>query len=452
MFTTSRIRSPVKPLQLPSRTAPRERPHLRQHRLDVGHHVATVDEHGTSAPVPERRVERRAALRLVHRCRRRTGGRAPRLEPARLGQTDEQVERLVGDVLLRGVQEEARGLQGEALEPSGVVLEQLPRMVGRRSRRGATSNVRQISAFGVAAMGRHPPPDASRSAPGIAPDRRRPRERPPAPPACPHRRGYRARMAKRRRLRIRRTAGFLLVVAVLFALLELNRFLPGGWPGGGGDGGFRRWPVAARDLTRVRPPEGELPPLPAEGIRVVLRRPGAARRKARRSAWTARAPPSTARTPQGRVDLLDADVLSAGFARVERDGTEMRHGPADPHGGRGLDRPPPRDGARAAGRARPGPPRGGGRGGRTRARRARPSRSTGRGRPRRAGRRGRRPGRRESRDPHARHRRGARSPGRRTVDPPAVGRPRPHPRSPHAAASTSSSSTPSRAGRSSCRA
>ena len=47
-------------------------------------------------------------------------------------------------------------------------------------------------------------------------------------------------MAKRRRFRIRRTAVFLLVLAALFVLLELNRFLPGGWPGGGGDGGFRR--------------------------------------------------------------------------------------------------------------------------------------------------------------------------------------------------------------------
>lgn len=144
-------------------------------------------------------------------------------------------------------------------------------------------------------------------------------------------RGYRAPMAKRRRIRVRRTAGFLLLVAVLFGLLELNRFLPGGWPGGGGDGGFRRWPVSASDRTRVRPPEGELPPLPPDGIQVVLRVPGGgaptgAAVGVDREGTTPRRADS-----EGRVRIDDPAVLSAGL-RVGLDGAEVRHGPADPTG------------------------------------------------------------------------------------------------------------------------
>ena len=88
--------------------------------------------------------------------------------------------------------------------------------------------------------------------------------------------------------------------------------------------------MAARDLTRVRPPEGELPPLPPDGIRVVLRAPGGGA-PAGASVGVDRA--GAASRPvdaAGQVELLDADVLSAGFAVVAPDGSVVRHGPALP--------------------------------------------------------------------------------------------------------------------------
>lgn len=129
---------------------------------------------------------------------------------------------------------------------------------------------------------------------------------------------------------MRRTAGFLLLLAVLLGLLELNRFLPGGWPGGGGEGGFRRRPVASRDLTRVRPPEGELPPLPTDGIRVVLRSPGG---KAPAGSQVGVDRAGAAARPiddEGRATIHDDAVLDAGFRVQLPQGLEVRHGPADP--------------------------------------------------------------------------------------------------------------------------
>lgn len=49
----------------------------------------------------------------------------------------------------------------------------------------------------------------------------------------------------RKRLRLRRTLLILVLLALLLLLFELNRFLPGTWPGGGNWGGFKDRPVSA---------------------------------------------------------------------------------------------------------------------------------------------------------------------------------------------------------------
>lgn len=68
----------------------------------------------------------------------------------------------------------------------------------------------------------------------------------------------------RRRLHVRRHAAALAGLLVLLGLLELNQWLPGGWPGGGGDGGFREVSSSRPDTSRLRPPLGETPPPPRE--------------------------------------------------------------------------------------------------------------------------------------------------------------------------------------------
>ncbi len=79
----------------------------------------------------------------------------------------------------------------------------------------------------------------------------------------------------------RRPFGRILAVVALvllaLLLLELERFLPGSWPGGGGDSGSRSFPTGAKtDPERLVPSTTPPPPAkrPADGptIRVVLRR------------------------------------------------------------------------------------------------------------------------------------------------------------------------------------
>jgi hypothetical protein len=83
-------------------------------------------------------------------------------------------------------------------------------------------------------------------------------------------------MAGERRSRSRRLVGLLLVALLVFLLLELNRFLPGSWPGGGGDAGMRRVDVGAKpDPARLVPSEGTPPETApkAPRVRIVLRDP-----------------------------------------------------------------------------------------------------------------------------------------------------------------------------------
>src|SRR5262245_52262835 len=63
-------------------------------------------------------------------------------------------------------------------------------------------------------------------------------------------------MPPRRRLHFKRLLALIVLVLLCLLLLELNRFLPGVWPGGGGKTGSR--PVATGlkdDPSRVRPPD-----------------------------------------------------------------------------------------------------------------------------------------------------------------------------------------------------
>ncbi len=64
----------------------------------------------------------------------------------------------------------------------------------------------------------------------------------------------------------------LVALLVLYLLFELNRWLPGGFAGGG-ETAWRSANLPRPDPTRVRPPAGELPRLPKEGVLVRVRAP-----------------------------------------------------------------------------------------------------------------------------------------------------------------------------------
>ena len=68
-----------------------------------------------------------------------------------------------------------------------------------------------------------------------------------------------------------------ILVLVAFLLLELNRFLPGSWPGGGGDGGSRTLPTGStadpkRLVPSPSPPPPSTPSPRGDAIRLVVRR------------------------------------------------------------------------------------------------------------------------------------------------------------------------------------
>lgn len=90
----------------------------------------------------------------------------------------------------------------------------------------------------------------------------------------------------RPRFRVGRILTVLVLFVLLCLLLELNRFLPGGWPGGGGDGGLRR--AGQLDLddvpgtteadrpapTRMKEAEGRPPVrVPRDGVVIEVRQP-----------------------------------------------------------------------------------------------------------------------------------------------------------------------------------
>ncbi len=90
----------------------------------------------------------------------------------------------------------------------------------------------------------------------------------------------------RPRFRVGRIVAVFVLFLILCLLLELNRFLPGGWPGGGGDGGFRRaGTVDLQDVPgtpdaerpgRTRMTEAdERPPVevPHDGVVIEIRTP-----------------------------------------------------------------------------------------------------------------------------------------------------------------------------------
>jgi len=166
----------------------------------------------------------------------------------------------------------------------------------------------------------------------------------------------------------RRPFGRILLVAALvllaLLLLELERFLPGSWPGGGGDRGSRSFPTGSKpDPSRLvpstTPPPPPKPPADVPTIRIVVRRADGTPADAATVRAGDAARSLAAATEDGEFRMPGAAVTAGEFVVTTRDGTTVAHGRA-PSGGDGtrivvLPRrspAPPRDGVQLGGSAR----------------------------------------------------------------------------------------------------
>ncbi|MFV1959958.1 MAG: hypothetical protein ACC662_11175, partial [Planctomycetota bacterium] len=131
----------------------------------------------------------------------------------------------------------------------------------------------------------------------------------------------------RRRLHLRRTLALVLLLAVLTALLELNQLVPGVWPGGGEEGGFRRDLPIDAEADRLRPGSGET--LPGEGTVTVTARLVDGTTPA---SWRLQVASGTKRVPDGRGGVaVGPGGWRAPFFRVlVGDVPWVEHRPADP--------------------------------------------------------------------------------------------------------------------------
>jgi hypothetical protein len=137
-----------------------------------------------------------------------------------------------------------------------------------------------------------------------------------------------------------RPVRFLLLLALLLALallLELQRFLPGSWPGGGGPRGLRAIPEgSAPDPSSVRPSdERPRPPGPGATVLVVVAPPSAGLDPAGRLTVERSGRSTTAPLEGGRAAIEAGDGAIGGFS-VERGDRRVVHGAPPPNLGASI--------------------------------------------------------------------------------------------------------------------
>ena len=127
MLTTFRIGLPVKPVQAPERTASAKAA-IRSSTSCTSATTSTPSTTSERSPRhPQRDVEDGAVLGDVDPLAREHRV-APLGDACLLGERDEQPQRLVGDAVLRVVEEEAGRLDGEPLGTAGIGCEELAQM------------------------------------------------------------------------------------------------------------------------------------------------------------------------------------------------------------------------------------------------------------------------------------------------------------------------------------
>jgi len=142
----------------------------------------------------------------------------------------------------------------------------------------------------------------------------------------------------------RRSFGRVLLLAALvlvaLVLLELERFLPGSWPGGGGNEGSRSFPTGSQpDPSRVVPSTGAVPPPVPSAERgvlhvVVRRADGTAVPDGKvRIGFAGAGARATADVEAGSARVSLGDRTPVESAYVGADGAEITHGIGPPGAG-----------------------------------------------------------------------------------------------------------------------
>ena len=124
MLTTLRMRLPVWPVQAPPRTRSEKSAMRSSTACTCGHDVLAVDHDRRAARRAQRHVQHGALLGDVDLLAPEHRVDAP-AQVALVGELQEQLQRLVGDAVLRVVEVEPGALDGEALAAAGIVGEEL---------------------------------------------------------------------------------------------------------------------------------------------------------------------------------------------------------------------------------------------------------------------------------------------------------------------------------------
>jgi len=123
----------------------------------------------------------------------------------------------------------------------------------------------------------------------------------------------------------------LVMLVLVCLLLELHRFLPGGWPGGGGTSGFRRLNVqGGEDPTRVKRPEGwKADWTPKDGVTLSVRGPQGTRVSGWRVSAGEHGSPQGPEADGDRLRVTDRALVTEGFTVRWPDGV-LSHGAPPP--------------------------------------------------------------------------------------------------------------------------
>ncbi len=134
--------------------------------------------------------------------------------------------------------------------------------------------------------------------------------------------------SQRPRPRPKRILLALGLLLVLVLLLEMNRWLPGGWPGGGGESGFKPLAVApGADPTRLEPPAEPSPDWkPAQGVRLEVLGPEGRAPEGWRAGLGGRGSLDAPAKGGSTLVLGGADLVEQGL-RVTYPGGQVRHQP-----------------------------------------------------------------------------------------------------------------------------